>query len=198
MRWQDGRLQDRPYTTYSVAPWLFATTQGRSRYHWSLYILQETEAQKAEVTDPASQSSTYATSYRRLGGVRCTLQCQRQTQAGDLLCRTRGLSPVPPKRSRRAGAQRGGEEGLGRLQVPREAPTRALRGGDEGVTAPAPPPPSRPPSRPSRGAGRVAGTRRGPGGGRRGSGRGRGGDTAGWGKRWALRRNHDDWARGGV
>lgn len=47
VRWQDGRLQDRPYTTYSVAPWLFATTQGRSRYHWSLYILQETEAQKA-------------------------------------------------------------------------------------------------------------------------------------------------------
>lgn len=43
---------------------------------------------------------------------------------------------------------------------------------------------------------------RGLGGGRRGgrgwSGWGRGGDTAGWGKRWALRRNHDDWARGGA
>lgn len=39
---------------------------------------------------------------------------------------------------------------------------------------------------------------RGPGCGRRGSGWGRGGDSASWGKRWALRRNHDDWARGGV
>lgn len=30
----------------------------------------------------------------------------------------------------------------------------------------------------------------------RGGGPGR--DAAGWGKRWALRRNHDDWTRGGA
>lgn len=45
---------------------------------------------------------------------------------------------------------------LGLLACSLEIQMRAIREGEEGVTGPAPPPPSRPPSRRSRGAGRVA------------------------------------------
>lgn len=95
----------------------------------------------------------------------------------SLFWRTGGLAPEPPKRDFPSGplqtqAELSGAPGVGQqgrtvgsalehepglLVDPLETQVRTIRGGEEGVTVPAPPPPSRPPSRRSRGAWRVAG-----------------------------------------
>lgn len=178
-------VQDGTHTTYALVPSFFRTTILQEILSFPFIFLRKLRLGKLKSFMSSLRIPSISHEISVAQEVRCTLYAKDKHTPSNvpiswrisLFWRTGGLSPEPPKRdfpsgplqtqAELSGAPEVGQQGRtvgsalehepGLLVDPLETQVRTIRGGEDGVTVPAPPPPSRPPSRRSRGAWRVAG-----------------------------------------